>query len=196
MKRLILTAVVPLVVVGCAHLQGLSGDTSNRQELWSRAHEALSDQDFAGAEAAFGQLAREHSGTIEARESEFYLGAMRLDPRNDDWDPLLAQERLDGYLAHVRDGGPRLYRYPEALTLHEIARQLNLPPDSRVEGLQPEERVVTVQERVLVPAEQSQELAAEVEHLRQQIAERDERIHQQQEELERIRRTLTAPARP
>ena len=194
MKRLISLAVVA-VMAGCAHLPG-GGSGPDRDDLWATGHAALADLEFAQAERAFAELARDFAGSLEARESIFYLGAIRLDPRNEDWDPGMAEERLGDYLAIMRDG-TRLYRYPEARTLHEIARQLNLPPDSRVAALQPEERVVTVQERVLVPAQQSQDLAAQIEQLRQQVAERDARIRQQQEELERIRRTLTTPpARP
>jgi hypothetical protein len=67
-------------------------------------------------------------------------------------------------------------------------------PARRVPGLQPE--VVTREvegPRVVVPAQESRALAAEVERLRAQVAERDATIRQQREELERIRRTLTRP---
>jgi hypothetical protein len=181
---------------GCAHLVGTTEDPRQRTALWAEAQEALAVENFVGAEAAFSRLADGFANSLEGRESLFYLGSIRLDPRNPEWDPAVAQTRLGQYLSYIAmPDGPRLYRYPEAHTLHEIARQLNLPPDSRVAGLQPEERVVTIAERVVVPAEQSRELASEVERLRQQLAERETRIRQQQEELERIRRTLTGPGR-
>jgi hypothetical protein len=181
---------------GCAHLTAGQAAPRERMALWEQGQEALAVNDFVRAEEAFQRLAREHAGTLEGRESLFYLGAIRLDPRNARWDSQAAEVRFGEYLRYLTiEDAPRLYRYPEAQTLHEIARQLNLPPDSRVAMLQPEERVVTVQERVVVPAAQSRELAAEVERLRQQVTERDTRIRQQQEELDRIRRTLTGPGR-
>lgn len=196
MTRSILLFVLLSASSGCASL-GLGstgGGRGSAQELWNGASDALARYDFERAESLYTRLATDHPETVEGRESVFYLGAIHLDPRNPDWDPAPAQARLEEYLAN-REGGPRLYRYLEAQTLHEIARQLNLPPESRVAGLQPEERVVTVERRVVVPARQSRELSAEVSRLREQIAERDARIAQQQEELERIRRTLTTPAR-
>ncbi len=190
MKRLIHVLLL-FALGGCTHLQTLAGNTVNPKVLWGEAHAALAVEDFPTSEAIFERIARDFPGTIEARESTFYLGTIRLDPRNPEWDPGAAEEHLTRYLAGFSDGGPRLYRYPEALTMHEVARQLNLPPDSRMEGLQPERQVVTIEQRVIVPAEQSQELATEIEVLRQQLIERDERIQAQQEEIERIRRTLT-----
>lgn len=189
MKRSIPLILVGLLLSGCATL-GL-GSTSTRYETWARANDALARFDFAGAEALFEEVATRYPESVEGRESLFFLGALRLDPRNVEWDPVPAEQRLGQYLALRAEGGPRLYRYLEAQTLHELARQLILPAESRVEGLRPEERVVTVERRVVVPAAQSRELAAEVARLRQEIAERDGRLRAQQEELERIRRTLT-----
>jgi hypothetical protein len=193
MARTILLLVTLVVTSGCASFRVGSPTGPTRSALWEDANEALGRFDFAGAQALFEQLAESYPETVEGRESLFYLGAIHLDPRNADWDPQPAQEHLSSYLAFQGEGGPRLYRYLEAQTLHEIARQLNLPAESRVEGLQPEQRVVT--ERVVVPAQQSRELTAEVARLREQVAERDARIQSQQEELERIRRTLAAPSR-
>lgn len=190
MKRFFLLFLILLNTSGCAAL-GLGSSGSDRYQTWARANDALARQDFAGAEALFEQVATNYPDSVEGRESLFFMGALRLDPRNNEWDPQPAQERLEAYLALADEDRKQLYRYLEAQTLHEIARQLNLPPESRVAGLQPEERIVTVEERVVVPARESRELSAEVARLRQQVAERDARIRTQQEELERIRRTLT-----
>jgi hypothetical protein len=193
MKRFVQLLAVLLPLGGCAHLGLGGGEAAERADLWTRAQEALAAQEFETAEATFEEIHERFPETLEGRESMFYLGAIRIDPRNPEWDPRPAEVRLADYLSIMDDEGPRIYRYPEARTLHEIARQLNLPPESRVPGLQPEERVVTVEERVVVPGQQSRELAAEVADLRRQLAEREARIQQQAEELERIRRTLTGP---
>lgn len=190
MTRFFLLFLILLPTSGCAIL-GFGSSGGDRYQTWARANDALAREDFAGAEALFEEVATSYPNSVEGRESLFFLGALRLDPRNNEWDPQPAQERLGSYLALADEERKQLYRYLEAQTLHEIARQLNLPPQSRVAGLQPEERIVTVEERVVVPARESRELSAEVTRLRQQVAERDARIRTQQEELERIRRTLT-----
>jgi len=193
MPRLILLLLVLSPLGGCMHLATRGGEPRDRVEIWTSAHEALEQGDFSGAEERFDHLARIHTGTLEGRESLFYLGAIPLDPRNPGWNSEIAEVRIERYLALRGEEGPRLYRYPEARTLLEIARQLNLPIDERFPALQTAERIVEVQDRVLVPAQQSRALVVEIEQLQSQIAERDVRIRQQQEELERIRRTLTRP---
>ena len=182
------------LLTGCAHVSSwLDSPEEDLSGLWNQAQDAFFAEDFDQAETLFGEIAREHEGTLEGREALFYLGVIRIDPRNPEWDTELAQARLGDYLEYMDYGGSRLYRYPEALTLHELARQLNLPYEARIEPLRAEERVVTVEEPASPSPEQTRELAAEVERLKQQIAERDARIRAQQEELDRIRRTLTGP---
>jgi hypothetical protein len=193
MKRLILLALWGVVGSGCAHLGAATGETRMRGELWTEAQDAFWSGNFASAEATFSRLARDHAGTLEGQESLFYLGAIRLDPRNPNWDSSAAEQRLGSYLALLETEGPRLYRYPEALSMYELARELNLPPDSRIAALQPGERTIRIEERVVVPGQEARDLQAEVTRLRQQLAERDARIREQQEELERIRRTLIGP---
>jgi tetratricopeptide (TPR) repeat protein len=195
MKRTLLLIVLLSQLAGCAHLPGSFTAPRERALLWSDAQTAFVEADFLRAQALFDRLARSHPRSLEGRESLFFLGAIYLDPRNPGWDSEPAEDWLSRYLELAENRRLRLYRYPEAQTLHELARQLNLPADDRVAGLQPEERVVQVEERVIVPAEQNRALTVEVERLRQQLAERDARIRQQQDELERIRRTLTGPGR-
>ncbi len=195
MKRPVLMVLSLGLLTGCATLASLTRSPEpNPAEIWSEAQAALARAEFDRAEETFEELSDNHSRTPEGRESLFYLGVIRLDPRNPNFDSEIAQARLAEYLART-DEGYRLYRYPEAFTFHEIARELNLPPDARIAVLQPEERVITIEERVLVPGEQSRELTAQIDRLRQQVAERDSTIRAQQEELERIRRTLTGPGR-
>jgi hypothetical protein len=183
------------MLTGCAMLASLTGSSSQTAtEIWTEAQQALAQSEFDRAEETFTRLTDEFENTLEGRESLFYLGMIRLDPRNPGFDTAIAESRLAQYLA-LTDEGHRLYRYPEGYTFHEIARELNLPPDARVTILRPEERVITIEERVLVPGEQSRELTAQIDRLRQQVAERDSTIRAQQEELERIRRTLTGPGR-
>jgi hypothetical protein len=188
MKRLYSLLIIVLLS-SCAHLPGLNREAGERADLWAEAHQALAAEEFERAETTFEQLAREYPESKEGRESLFYLGALRLDPRNPAWDPKPAELALRRYLAKdsVRTGS--INRRPEGEVFLLIAQQLNLPAEERVPGLQPETRVVT--ERVVVPARESRALRAEVERLRQQLAERDAELARQKEELERIRKALT-----
>lgn len=174
-----------LALASCQHLP--FGAPPEPVSLWRSAHLQLAQGDFAAAEQEFSRLAEAHPGTREGREAVFYLGALRLDPRNPRWNPAPAAERLRGYVGMDVPAAP-VARGPEARILLELADQLNLPPADRVEGLAPETRVV--RERVVVPAEQSRALETEVTRLRRQVAERDERIRQQTAEIERMRRAL------
>jgi TolA-binding protein len=193
MKRLIMLALLGAIGSGCAHLGQPAADARIRTELWTEAQYAFWSGDFVVADATFARLARDYPRTLEGQESLFYLGALRLDPRNPNWDSAAAERRLGSYLALLEGEGPRLYRYPEARSMFELASELNRPADSRIAALQPGERTIRVEERVIVPGQEARELQAEVTRLRQQIAERDTRIREQQEELERIRRTLIGP---
>jgi len=193
MKRTFSLALI-LLLSACAHLGLGRSDHRTRAELWEQAHAALASSDFEGASARFGELADRHPDTIEGRESLFYLGALRLDPRNPGWDPRPAEDLLGRYVAlQAAEQNTTVYRHPEAQILLQLAQQLNMPPQERVPGLQPEVVTREVPRRVVVPAQESRALASEVERLRGQVAERDATIRQQREELERIRRTLTRP---
>ena len=163
-----------------------------RLELWRQAQEAVRAGEFGRADTLYGVLIREHGSTETGHESLFYLGALRLDPRNPSWSSALAQTALEMYLAPDTTGALQARR-PEARTLLELAKQLNLPAENRVSGLQTEPRVV--ERRVVVPGREAISLQAEVNRLREQLTARDNQIKRQEEELDRIRRTLSTPGR-
>lgn len=148
---------------------------------------------FARADSLFTDLATRFPETGEGREALFFIGVVSLDPRNPGWNPAPAADHLRTYLQRDSVAPTLNYPRPEARTLLQLAEQLVLPPQERVPGLAAETRVVRVPgaERVVAPAAQSRALAAEVERLRREVADRDETIRRQREELNRIRNTLT-----
>ena len=185
-RYLVLTALLS----GCASLGFSEPRPDDVQLLWVQAHDALAGERFEEASTLFARLAQEHPATEPGKESLFYLGAIRLDPGNPGWDPEPAEQMLRSYVA--ADTTARIHRRPEATTLLRLAEQLNMPADQRVPGLQQETRVVVREvPRVVTRARESQQLATEVARLRREVAERDTKIAQQAEELERIRKTLT-----
>lgn len=188
MKRICLL-LSTVLLSSCAQLGLFNSTPPERLRLWDEAHRALTAEDFAQATTLFGRVAHEYPDSDAGRESLFYLGTIRLDPRNPGWDPAPAEEHLKQYLAMDSVQPGSVHRRPEAHTLLQLARQLNMPAEERVPGLQPGTRVVT--QRVVVPARESRALSEEVDRLRKQVTDRDATIRQQREELERIRKTLT-----
>jgi len=189
MKRLGLTLAC-LLLVACASARAERREASMRAELWRQAYVAMNGRQYARADTLFGTLIRDYGDSQTGRESLFYLGALRLDPRNPNWSSELAETSLELYL-RADSAGRMEWRRPEARTLYELARQLNLPTEARVPGLQAETRVVEVERRVVVPAREATTLQAEVTRLREQLALREQQIKRQEEELDRIRKTLS-----
>jgi hypothetical protein len=189
MKHTLVLAIFALLPA-CASLgMGGSGE-ADRMAIWTEAHRAFEMQDFDRASALFGRLADDHGDTQEGRESVFYLATIRLDPRNAAWDPRPAESLLIRYLTVDTTTGMTPYRRAEAETFFQLARQLNMPPEQRVPGLQPDTTVVVAPERVIVRAQETRDLTAALERLRNLVAARDSTIEEQRAELERIRRTL------
>ncbi len=182
-----------LLLAACASGGGAERRASEaRLELWRQAQEAVRVGQFARADTLYGVLISQYGATETGHEALFYLGALRLDPRNPNWSSALAQTALEMYLAPDTSGALQARR-PESRTLLELAKQLNLPSENRVSGLQGETRVV--REPVVVQGREAASLRAEVARLRDQVAAKDAQIRRQDEELERIRRTLAAPGR-
>ncbi len=191
--KTILATCLALTLASCSHLPMNEPGDRDEEDLWNRAHLALANERFDAAAGLFGTLVDEYPDSQEGQESLFYLGVIHLDPRNPEWDPAPAESALESYVA-IDSAGPEVSRVPEARMLLGLANQLNLPVEDRVAGLQPEPQVVTITERVVVPASQSRELAAQGGRLRAQLAVRDSTIEAQKAELERIRNTLKGPA--
>jgi len=194
-----LVLLLALFLAACATLAPGSGDRQAKR-LWTDAHLALRAENFRAADSLFSRLATAHPGTEEGREALFFLGEMRMDPRNPGWNSRQAADYLRRYLAHGANERPtEIHRHPEANTFLELANQLNLPPGQRIGALQPgtsvEVRTVTTPQRV-VPSEEAAALRTELERLRREVEERDETIRRQREELNRIRNTLTPGRRP
>lgn len=182
-----------LLLTSCATFGRQDREAEERLQIWGEAHNALVAGQFSRADSLFARLASQYGTTVTGRESLFYLGALRLDPRNPDWNSARSEEALVQYLAYDTVAGGVIHRRPEGETLFQLAHQLNLPIGDRVPGL-----AETVEVRVESPPRVVQgslatTLTAERNRLRTQVAEKDAEIRRLQEELDRIRRTLAAP---
>jgi hypothetical protein len=185
--------VAVLLLAGCATL-GIGG-SGGRRELWLQAHVAMARDSFRVAEALFQRLAREHPRTHEGHEARFYLGVLNLEPRGG-VDLRAADEHLRSYLSEAprhRLGG---YHYREAESLLQFTRLMLTPCEQR----SPPIGCVTITRVETRPGEPAPAPTpagnpAEVARLRQQVADRDARIRELENELQRIRNTL-APRTP
>lgn len=187
---------VVVIAAGCAHIGGTTNESAERLTLWADALDALEEQQFARSEREFRRLATQHPGTAEGHEALFYLGALRLDPNNPLWDPRPAEEALQDYLA-APASEDTLAHEREASILLALAEQLAAAPEERVPALR--RSTTRSADTEPHPADLPQEGptaeecvdSAAVEELRREIAEKEAEISSQNEELERIRRTLT-----
>ena len=188
---LLLAALLP----ACATLGAGSG--GERGRLWDEAHAAFARDSLVQATERFGRLAAEYPETKEGREARFFLGALRLDPRNTRFSAATAAQDLRAYLAQDSARERTIYRRHEAETLLELAGQLERPCEERTAALRCTPEVVT--QRVPGPTQTvpnpNGASAAQVERLRAELAERDAEIRRLREELNRIRETLV-PRRP
>jgi hypothetical protein len=161
--------------------------------LWRQAHYALRQDSARVAIAAFQRLANEHPRSREGREARYYLGTLYLNPDGPTFNPGLAAQNLDVFVAADSAGGA-LPRRPEAALLLDLARQLSLPCEQRQGDLRCDPSVVvrprgTGTDTVIVRPGGA-EASAEAARLRREVAERDATIRSLREELQRIRNTL------
>jgi hypothetical protein len=194
MKRLGLLLIFLTTLPACATVNravGRGGEHA-RAQLWEQAHLAVSGDSVRVAKALFQRLVVEHPRTYEGHESLFYLGVLSLDPRGG-VDIGAARQNLSLYLAEP-PGRMRGYHYREAASVYALTTELLKPCGARVAGLPcPVDTRVVVREGETAPP--PADASAELARLRREVAERDARIRELNEELQRIRNTL-APRRP
>ena len=195
-----------VLLPACATLSGI-GEERGLDQLWREAHTAYAAGRFAESEQSFRRVAAEYPESRQGVESLFYVGALRMDPRNPQWSPDTAAVVMRRYLARDSATGPETLPRPEALVILELASQLNLPAEDRaIPELQPRTRVITragvpappVRPRITptdVSEAEAGALRREIDQLKRQVGDRDQQIRNLRDELERIRKTLT-PQRP
>ncbi len=190
MKRPVLLLLLLTLLSACATL-GLGsrrGEERTRTRLWEQAHAAVAQDSLRVAKAIFQRLVVEHPRTYEGHESRFYLGVLSLDPRSG-VDLGAARQNLSLYLAEDSLHTPRGHRTRDAASLYALTTELLKPCGGRDAGLPcPVDTRVVVREGE--PAPPPGEATAELARLRREIAERDARIRELNEELQRIRNTL------
>jgi hypothetical protein len=173
-----------LVTAGCVTGHSLLGGSSGHDwdDTLTQAEAAASDHRFADADRLLADFAARYPGTQGAIESSYWRGVIALEPANQDGSPQIAAALFETY---NRAGG-KLPHQLEAGILHDIALRLQAAGPSTVAVSAP------ANNSAAPGASGAADLKAkdtEIQRLKDELAKAND-------ELERIKRRLTAPTKP
>jgi len=177
------TVAALLVSTGCVTGRSLIG--SNGQD-WdntlAQAETAAADHRYADADRLLADFAARYPGTQGAVESAYWRGVIAMEPANRDGSPQIAAALFETY---SRAGG-KLPHQLEAGILHDIAVRLQATGPSAVVVATP-----TTGSSTATPSGAADLKAkdTEIQRLKDELAKAND-------ELERIKRRLTAPTKP
>ena len=180
-RRTAVTAL--LVAAGCVTGRSLAG-TARRDwgDTLAQAQTAAGDHRYADADRLLANFAAQYPSSEGAVESAYWRGVIALEPSNRDASPQIAAALFETY---SRAGG-RLPHRVEADILHDIAVRLQGGPAPTVAVASPAPGASTP------PTAGAADLKAkdtEIQRLKDELAKAND-------ELERIKRRLTAPTKP
>jgi hypothetical protein len=179
------TAVVAsIIVAGC--VTGRSAavpEVAQRDwgETLARAEAAAGDRRYADADRLLADFANRFPGTPGAVESAYWRGVIALEPANRDATPQMAAALFDTY---ARAGGALPHRL-EASILRDLALRLQSSSPTTV-------AVASSNSAGSAATSNAADLKArdtEIQRLKDELAKAND-------ELERIKRRLTAPTKP
>ena len=170
------------VVAGCVTGRAFGGAA---REDWgdalSNAQVAANDHRYADADRLLADFAAKYPGSEGAIESAYWRGVLALEPSNRDGSPQIAAAFFETY---SRAGGKLSHRV-EADILHDIAIRLQAgQPTVAIASPAPSTATGAVTGAADLKAKDS-----EIQRLKDELAKAND-------ELERIKRRLTAPTKP
>lgn len=172
-----------LVAAGCVTGKSLGGAQGRDwSDTLAQAEAAASDHRYADADRLLADFAARYPGTEGATESAYWRGIIALEPSNRDGSPQIGAAFFETY---GRAGG-RLPHRVEAGILHDIALRLQASGAPTVAVASPAPGSSTT-----APAGAADLKAkdTEIQRLKDELAKAND-------ELERIKRRLTAPTKP
>lgn len=179
-RRTVLAAL--LVSAGCVTGHSLIASAGRDwNDTLTQAQAAASDHRYADADRLLADFAARNPGSEGAVESAYWRGVIALEPSNKDGSPQIAAALFETY---GRAGGKLPHRV-EADILRDIAVRLQAGP-STVAVASPAPGASAA------PATGAADLKAkdtEIQRLKDELAKAND-------ELERIKRRLTAPTKP
>jgi hypothetical protein len=193
-RRWLAVTLVALLALVSGCITGRSTMSSMALADWptllGRSQQAALERRYDDAEQMLAEFAQRYPNTREATETLYWRALYRLDPNNRDVSIPTALTSLDSYL---RSDGSVAHRL-EAEALQRIGR--NLETLGRAVGTM---ATVSTSTPAVSPAQNSTNPDRSASELRARDAEiqrlKDE-LAKANDELERIKRRLTAPAKP
>jgi hypothetical protein len=180
-RRIAMMAALVLVA-GCVTGRAFGGAA---REDWgdtlSKAQVAANEHRYADADRLLADFAAKYPGTDGAVESAYWRGVIALEPSNRDGSPQIAAAFFETY---SRGGGKSPHRV-EADILHDIAIRLQAgAPAVAIAAPAPAASTGPATGAADLKAKDS-----EIQRLKDELAKAND-------ELERIKRRLTAPTKP
>ena len=177
------TAGALLATAGCVTGRSLIGSGGRDWDnTLVQAESAAADHRYADADRLLADFAARYPGTPGAVESAYWRGVLAMEPANRDASPQIAAALFETY---SRAGG-KLPHQLEAGILHDIAVRLQAAGPSAVAVATP-----TTGSSTATPSGAADLKAkdTEIQRLKDELAKAND-------ELERIKRRLTAPTKP
>ena len=172
-----------LVGAGCVTGRSLGGAPGRDWgDTLAQAESAASDHRYADADRLLADFAARYPGTEGAIESAYWRGIIALEPSNRDGSPQMSAAFFETY---NRAGGPLPHRV-EAGILHDIALRLQNSGSTAVAVASP---APTSSTAAPSGAADLKAKDTEIQRLKDELAKAND-------ELERIKRRLTAPTKP
>lgn len=173
-----------LGVVACVTGRGASVPEPDRDwgATLARAEVAAADHRYADADRMLADFASRYPNTPGAVESAYWRGVIALAPTNHDATPQMAAALFDTY---AKANGALPHRV-EAVILRDLALRLPMPAPAALAVATPNAASQGT------PTANSADLKAkdtEIQRLKDELAKAND-------ELERIKRRLTAPTKP
>ncbi|HKN66081.1 MAG TPA: hypothetical protein VJW73_07375 [Gemmatimonadaceae bacterium] len=170
------------VVAGCATGRAFGGAArEDWRDTLSKAQVAANDHRYGDADRLLADFAAKYPGSEGALESAYWRGVIALEPSNHDGSPQIATAFFETYSR----GGGKLPHRVEADILRDIANRLQAgSPTVAVASPTPGASAAPATGAADLKAKDS-----EIQRLKDELAKAND-------ELERIKRRLTAPTKP
>ena len=177
------TTAALLVAAGCVTGRSLGGGSGQDwAKTLTQAEAAAGDHRYADADRLLADYAARYPGSEGATESAYWRGVIALEPANRDASPQIAVALFDTY---ARAGGALPHRL-EANILHDIALRLQTAAPATLAVASP---ATAASSGTPSGAADLKAKDTEIQRLKDELAKAND-------ELERIKRRLTAPTKP
>ena len=175
-----------LAALGC--MTGRVAPSPNESVDWpralSQAEAAASERRYADADRMLAEFATRYPATQGAVESLYWRGVFALEPANPEGSPVIAAALFDSYGKSV---GPLPHRL-EADVLHHLS--------VRLQSFAPTAVTASATSPSGTPAGAAAAAATDLKAKDTEIQRLKDELAKANDELERIKRRLTAPTKP